>query len=162
MIIEIIVLLGFLGSLVGFIFFAKHYFKTSKKRSNDKKILLAIESSDDEYASNDKFYETILDKIDVEKVVKFVLIATIVFIFIFMFLRGINTTSNGNDGVEKPAIAATPTPILNDTNNTFASYVPGFLKDSTGQLSFWFFVITGGLMMWIIIKVIGRNSYYGL
>jgi hypothetical protein len=160
MIIEIIVLLGFLGSLIGFIFFVKHYFKTSKARSNNKKMLLAIESSNDEYASNDKFYKNILNSdfindINWGKVIMFTFFIGIA-VFIYWNFSASNTdTSSGNGGVEKPIVS-----IVNNSNNqTIANIVPGFLKDSNGQLSFWFFLITGGLMMWIILKVVRRSSY---
>ena len=38
MIIEIIVLLFFVGSIAGFVFFIKHYFKASSARKENKKI----------------------------------------------------------------------------------------------------------------------------
>lgn len=100
MIIEIIVLLGFLGSIVGFIFFIKHYFKTSKARSHNKKMLLAIESAEDEYASSDKFYHNalvdFLSDVNWGKVVMFTFVIGIAVIIFFTFAAPNTDTSNGN------------------------------------------------------------------
>ena len=77
MIIEIIILLFFVGSIAGFVFFIKHYFKASNARKVNKKILLAIEKAEDENASDDKFYRTIWDVLgDVrwDKVITFFII----------------------------------------------------------------------------------------
>lgn len=50
---------------------------------------------------------------------------------------------------------------INDSSNmSMADFVPSFLKDSKGGLSFWFFVLIGGVFFWIISRITRRHSFY--
>jgi len=161
MIIEIIVLLGFLGSLTGFIFFIKHYFKTWKEKSDNKRMLLAIESAEDDSACYDNFYRNILDKVDFGRIALYFFIVAIVVIG-FFFLSAPNnpslTSSTGNKGVQEQV--NTP-PVLNDSNSnsSIMDVFPSFLKDSDGKIPFWFFAVMGGIMTWIVIRQFNRHSF---
>lgn len=164
MIIEIIVLLGFLSSIVGFIFFVKHYFNISKERKNNKKMLLAIESAEDSNVCNERFYHNVmfdfLRDVDWGKVIIFTFFLGLFIILFWNFIPNGKETSTGN---QAPIVVPAPTPNLNDSSNmnmSIISFVPDFLKDSKGNLSFWFFIIAGGLMFWIMSRIIRRHSYF--
>jgi Ca2+/Na+ antiporter len=160
MIIEIIVLLGFLCSIVGFIFFTKHYFKTWKKKNDNKRILLAIETAEDDNAFNDKFYSNVFDKIDFGNVAVFFLITGIIIVGFIFFSAPNNpssTSSTGNQGVEEKSIA----PIINESNNmSIDGFFPSFLKSSDGKVPFWIFLVIGGIMFWIVTRQFHRHSFY--
>jgi hypothetical protein len=155
MIIEIIVLLGFLGSLVGFIFFVKHYFKTWKEKSDNKKMLLTIETAEDEDACYDKFYRNILDNVDIPRIIMFFFIVGIIAFIFWVFAAPNNpslTSSTGNEGVQEEV----NTSALNDS---IMNVFPSFLKDTDGKIPFWVFAVIGGIMFWVVIRQFNRHSF---
>jgi hypothetical protein len=161
MIIEIIILLALLGSLAGFIYFVKHYFKTRRARNDNKRILLAIESSEDDNARIDKFYNNITgnsrlknfyNDINWGKVITFIIVLTTTIIVIY------NTFSS----IENQATSLiTPSPSINDSSNmTLEHFFPGLLIDSSGHLSFWALLGIGGIFFFIMWKfLIPRFDY---
>ena len=148
MIIEIILLLFFVGSITGFVFFIKHYFKASKARKQNKQILLAIEKAEDENASNDNFYRTIWDILrDVrwDKVITFFIILGMSLGAYMQLNPAIKQASTGNIGV-------------NNTINQTAG------QSSTSFLSFmahtpwWIYVILIAIMIYIFMKTMGMTG----
>lgn len=172
MITEIIVILCFLGSLAGFIFFVKHYFKASKARKNNKKILLAIESAEDSNVCDERFYHNImfdfLKDVDWGKVIIFTFFLGIFVLLFWNIVPNGKETSTGNEGgsviIQAQGGGGAPSTIsnsINDSSNntSIIDYVPDFLKDSKGGLSFWFFILIGGLVFWTMSRIIRNHSY---
>jgi hypothetical protein len=158
MIIEIIVLLGFLGSIIGFIFFVKHYFKSWKAKSDNKRMLMKIESAEDENVCYDKFYQNILDNVDFIKIgIFFFVVAAVVAGFIFLSAPNNPslTSSTGNEGVQEQVNNSQ----LNDSNSSIMDVFPSFLKDSDGKIPFWVFAVIGGIMFWVVIRQFNRHSF---
>lgn len=163
MITEIIVLLGFLGSLTGFIFFIKHYLKTWREKNNNKKMLLAIESAEDEYASSDKFYNNVFDHIDFSRIFIFFLVAGLVAVAFMVFASPNKDTSIGNQGVSttsnvstSPAIIPTASSLnITDLNQSSPNMID-MLTKTTG-VPFWVFIVLGGIIMWLVIR---RHRFY--
>lgn len=162
MIVELLVMLGFLGSLTGFIFFVKYYFKTWKAKSDDKKILLAIESSEDENAKYDKFYENILDKIDTRAIFTFIFISLIAVMLFWVFASPNKEISNGNQGV-KEDVPSTPILINSSDNSTMTT-----MEDITDALSFngaipWWLVPAGMIIIfWWVFRRARYSSWDGI
>ena len=143
MIIEIIILLFFVGSIAGFVFFIKHYFKASNARKVNKKILLAIEKAEDENASDDKFYRTIWDVlVDVrwDKIITF-------FIILGMSL--------GAYVLINPAIKQLPTGSVGMNNTINQIAVQSTLFSFMSNAPWWIYVILIGITIYIFIKIIG-------
>ena len=149
MIIEIIVLLFFVGSIAGFVFFIKHYFKASSARKENKKILLAIEKAEDENASDDKFYRTIWDVLgDVrwDKVITFFIILGMSLGAFVLINPALKQVSTGNIGV-------------NNTMNQTAGQTTLFSFMSNAP--WWIYIILIGITIYIFLKIAGASSYHG-
>jgi hypothetical protein len=161
MIIEIIVLLGFLGSITGFIFFVKHYFKTWKAKSDNKKILMAIECAEDENACYDKFYENLLDKIDGRAIMMFLGVSLIAIMLFWVFASPNKEVSTGNQGIKEDS-PQTPILINNSDNSTMMT-----MNDITKTLSFngaipWWLVPAGMIVIFWWVFRRARYSWDGI
>ena len=151
MIIEIIILLALLGSLTGFIYFVKHYFKTRKSRNNKKRMITNELSNYNISSNSTDFYRNILMNINWGKVIKFTFIiglTTIIAYNIFPFIEN---------------KATSPAPSINDSSNmSIEHFFPGLLIDSSGHLSFWALLGIGGIFFFIMWKFMMPRFDYSI